>query len=191
MTIVYKDTTKTPTIASNEFEFSPPAGAKEVPSFFGLGPAEARSQLMRRPAPEVSLKTLDGGKFDLASFKGKNIIVLGFCTTWAPPCVQSITTMSELAQEYAGKGVRFYAVDVKEEPSKIKEFIATNKLNVNMVVDPDGDAAAALGVSGVPQTIIIDSDGIVRDVLIGFDDDTKEKLADQFDIILAGKSSTN
>jgi hypothetical protein len=47
--------------------------------------------------------------------------------------------------------------------------------------------AQAYGVMGIPQTVVIDSQGVVRDVLLGFDDDIKEKMADQFDIILAGK----
>jgi len=191
LVVTYKNILANPELATAQFQFSPPPQAKEVKSFFGAAEeaTEKARALMRKPAPEFKLDTVAGGKFDLAAHKGKDIVVIDFWATWCPPCQKSLPLIEEIVKEYAPKGVKLCAVDVKEDPAKIKEYLANQKLNIEVAVDSTGEVAQAYGVMGIPQTLVVDTDGIVRDVHLGFDDDIKEKLADMFDIILLGKSS--
>lgn len=189
--IIYKDTVANPQIAASEFAFNAPAQAKEVKSFFNTaeGAQDNARALVRKPAPAINLDTIDGAKFDLASLRGKNIVVIDFWATWCPPCREGLPLVAAISKEYESKGVKFYAIDVKEEPAKIKEFLKSHNLNVDVLLDKEGTAAQAYGVMGIPQTVVIDPDGVVRDVHLGLDEDIKEKLADQFDIILAGMAA--
>jgi thiol-disulfide isomerase/thioredoxin len=191
LTVTYKNVVANPTLTPTLFAFVPPPQAKEVKSFFDSGDeaGEKAKALMRKPAPEFKLDTVSGGKFDLAEHKGKDIVVIDFWATWCPPCQKSLPLINEIVNEYAPKGVKLCAIDIKEDPAKVKEFLKSEKLNINAVLDSTGEVAQSYGVMGIPQTLVVDPDGVVRDVHLGFDDDIKEKLADMFDIILLGKSS--
>jgi peroxiredoxin len=188
LAITYKNVAANPILGDADFKFTAPAQAKLAKSFFG---SEEEAQdgakaLLRKPAPPIQLDTVDGGKFDLAALKGKNIVVIDFWATWCPPCKESLPLLAEITEEYKKKGIVFCAVNVKEDAVKVKSFLAAQNLKINVALDKNGDVAKAYGVMGIPQTLVIDPDGVIRDVRLGFDEDIKEKMADQFDIIFAG-----
>ncbi|MFA6210905.1 MAG: redoxin domain-containing protein [Candidatus Obscuribacterales bacterium] len=183
-------------IASSEFKFTPPAASKEIKTFFAekleersrSSAAEVEEhELLKKEAPAIELSTLDGGKFDLSSFKGKNVVVLDFWATWCPPCRQALPILAEVTKAYEAKGVKFYAVDLKEEPGKIEAFLRSQGLQINVALDKDGKAAAAYKVEGIPQSVIIGKDGLVKVVHVGFGGDLKTRLASELDSILNEK----
>jgi thiol-disulfide isomerase/thioredoxin len=200
-----------------DFAFAVPSGAKEITSFFPPSkeaeneaekvaekqaekvaekqaeqpaqPAEGSGPqaLVHKPAPQITLDTIGGGTLDLDSFKSKNVVVLDFWATWCPPCRAALPILAEVTKSYEAKGVKFFAVDLKEDPSKIQKFLSAQGLTVNVALDKDGKAAEKYGVSGIPQSVIIGKDGIVRVVHEGFSEDLKTSLAAELDEILAGK----
>jgi thiol-disulfide isomerase/thioredoxin len=197
------DSTKT--IAS-DFVFAPPSGAKEVQTFFTAKEPDKQAQqplqpkateksppthpLINKPAPKLTLDTLGGGKMDLASLKSKNIVVLDFWATWCPPCRAALPILAEVTKSYEEKGVKFFAIDLKEAPSKIQDFLKKQGLTIDVALDKDGQAASKYSVEGIPQSVIIDKDGIVRVVHEGFSSDLKARLTAELDEILAGKTVT-
>ena len=110
LSVTYKDLKSNPEIPASDFVFKAPDNSKEVNAFFGTpetATANARS-LMRKPAPAIKLDTVNGGSFDLASHKGKDIVVLEFGATWCPPCQKTLPMLNEITQEYAAKGVKVF-----------------------------------------------------------------------------------
>ncbi len=183
-----------------DFAFAPPSGAKAVDTFFtakepekkAAQPAAAPSgpqALVNKPAPQLTLDTMSGGKLDLASLKSKNIVVLDFWATWCPPCRAALPILAEVTKSYESKGVKFFAIDLREDPSKVSDFLKKQGLDVNVALDRDGRAAHEYGVEGIPQSVIIGKDGIVRVVHQGFNSNLKTRLAAELDEILAGKES--
>lgn len=184
-------------IADSEFKFAPPSAAKEIKTFFGdkqgtesghAAAAEAEEHpLLKKEAPAIELSTLDGGKFNLADLKGKNVVVLDFWATWCPPCRQALPILAEVTKAYESKGVKFYAIDLREEPGKIEAFLRSQGLSINVALDKDGKVANAYKVEGIPQSVIVGKDGIVKVVHVGFGGDLKTRLAAELDSILNEK----
>jgi len=193
----YKDPTDSAKAVAADFSFKTPAGAKEIDSFFtptkpqaqAPTPAQGPNGLINKPAPQLTLDTIGGGQLDLDSLKSKNIVVLDFWATWCPPCRMALPILAEVTKSYEDRGVKFFAVDLREDQSKVQDFLKAQGLNINVAMDKDGKAAEKYGVEGIPQSVIIGKDGIVRVVHQGFSSSLKTSLAAELDEILAGKET--
>lgn len=179
-------------IAPETFQFVPPAGSEKVASLMDLEESdedtkEEPSPLLDKAAPLVQLKTLKGESFDLTSEIGKHVVILDFWATWCGPCVKALPVLLDIAKSYKDKGVSFYAVDQQEENSVIQAFMKKQKFEMTVLVDKEGEAGQAYDVEGIPQTVIIDKQGVVRVVHIGYNPNMKKIIAAQLDAILAGK----
>lgn len=185
----FKDGTANPTIAAADFKFVPPPGATEIVANAPGGEgSDAPHPLMNKPAPDIKLDTVGGGKFDLASHKSKDVVVLDFWATWCPPCRRSLPILAEVTKKYAGKDVQIYAVNEQEDPQKVQDFLKAQGLSLNVALDRNGDAGSAYKASAIPETVIIGKDGVVHAVHIGFSPDIKEKLSNDIDAALGAKS---
>ncbi|HEY9778383.1 MAG TPA: DUF2092 domain-containing protein [Planktothrix sp.] len=188
LTINYKDLQADPKLAAADFAFTAPADAKKVDSFFkSAQEQEEQHPLTQKPAPALNLDTLAGGKFDLSSFKSKDVVVLDFWATWCPPCRRALPILAEVTKEFKPKGVEFYAVDEMEDPAKIQEYLASQKLDINVALDRKGEGGSAYQVTGIPQTVIVGKDGVVHVVHVGFMPGLKERLTQELDALVQGK----
>jgi peroxiredoxin len=162
-----------------------PAPAADTPS---SEPAEnQRHPLLGKEAPAAKLPLLDGGQFDLASQKGRHVVVLDFWATWCVPCVEALPVLVKVTNQYADKGVKLYAVNQQETENTIRAFLKKHKLAVSVVLDPDSKFSDAYGVDIIPQTVIIDKKGVVQAVHIGYEPGVGKQLSEQLDAVLAGK----
>jgi peroxiredoxin len=175
-----------PKFESDTFTFVPPAGAKEV-KLEEAGGEDAAAQIKGKAAPPVQLSTVSGGTFNLADSKGKEVVVLDFWATWCPPCRRALPILSKVTSAYAAKGVKFVAIDLGEEAAKVQAFLKAQGLNVNVALDHDGAVAKTYGVNGIPQSVIINKDGIVKVVHVGFAPNLEEILPRELDAVLQGK----
>jgi peroxiredoxin len=168
------------------FRFEPPEDAEKVDSFFaGLLDQEPHA-LLGQEAPPLKLKLLDGGQFDLAVHKGRDIVILDFWATWCPPCVRALPGLIEIADEYRERNVVLYAVNQEETPQTIRRFLERRKLSVKVPLDDDGQAGEAYQVEGLPQTVMIGKDGIIHLVHVGAA--SKTELREDLDALLAGRN---
>jgi thiol-disulfide isomerase/thioredoxin len=185
-TIDLKDWTIDQPIPAEQFAFTAPPDAQKVDSmaevFNGDQPA---FKLKGKPAPEVSLDLLGGGKMSLAEHKGKDIVILDFWATWCGPCVEGLPIVSEVAKESAGKNVVFYGVNQQEEPAAIEAFVKEHKLDLKVALDKQGAAGNAFAVNGIPQTVIIGKDGIVKVVDVGIMPNFQERLKRDLEKVIA------
>jgi len=172
----------------DSFKFTPPKGARKVDSFFeGMGEEEP-NPLLGKEAPDFTLELLDGGKMNLKSHKGKNVVILDFWATWCGPCRKALPTVAEVASEYKAKGVVFYAVNLREKPETIRDFLKKQKIKCAVILDKDGSVAELYGVEGIPQTVFIGKDGTVQSVHVGYMPGLKEKYKSEVEALLTGKN---
>jgi len=137
-----------------------------------------------KPAPAAQIQPLEGETLELADLKGK-VVVLDFWATWCKPCRQALPVVSKVTAELAPRGVVFYAVNQMESADKIRSFLAEQKLELPVARDADGTVSRAFRVSGIPHSVIIDREGVVRHVHVGFGPGLDKKLRGELEELLA------
>jgi len=135
-------------------------------------PAEAPAPAKRSakpgigaPAPAIVLNNIISG--DLKALNGweqlrGRAVVLEFWATWCDPCVESIGHLNELVEKFNGKPVAFISV-TQESRSKVEKFLEDREMRGNVAADGD-PAFSAFRVRGIPYTVLIDKEGVVRDI---------------------------
>lgn len=129
------------------------------------------------PAPDFTLRRLDGGELQLSSLRGKAVIV-DFWDTWCPPCRKAMPHLQELSETYSDDLVVVGVAFGREGEAKVRSYIKDNGLTFEMVLfnnDP-GLIRAFGGLQSIPTTFLIDADGIIREKWVGgFGKETYEK----------------
>ena len=139
--------------------------ALTVISMFALGATACAGQDQGAeavPAPDFSVKDLQGNSLNLAAYKGK-VLVINFWATWCPPCRKEIPDFIAAYKELKGQGLEILglSVDEKTAPDLIEW---TRKMGVNYPValaTPEIIMAYEPG-DYIPATIIIDRKGFIR-----------------------------
>ncbi|HEY3298374.1 MAG TPA: TlpA disulfide reductase family protein [Armatimonadota bacterium] len=123
-----------------------------------------------RKAPGFKLQSLSGKYVTLddllkGSPKARNkVVVMDFWATWCPPCREETAVLQKLHEEYASKGVAVVGISVDRGGwNDIRPFVKEHKLTYTVLADPDNKVAGPLyAVRGIPDTYILDNNGVVR-----------------------------
>jgi peroxiredoxin len=119
------------------------------------------------PAPNFTFPGLDGKKVSLADYKGK-VVLLNIWATWCAPCVAEMPSMQKLYQELKHEDFELLAVSVDESGAEaITPFMEKHKLSFPVLLDPRGDIKSLYQVTGIPESFLIDKDGIIVEKVIG------------------------
>ncbi len=126
------------------------------------------------PAPPIVGTTLDGEPFDLASLRGRPVVV----NFWGPscvPCRDEFPLLIDKGAEHAADGLAIVGVLAKDPPEAARAFVAEYGATWPTVEDPDSSIYSTWRVAARPQTYFIDADGVIRGIQIG------EVVADDFE----------
>jgi len=117
-------------------------------------------------APDFVLDLLDGTKISLSELRGQ-VVVLNFWSSWCGPCEVEAPALQEVWEMYEGKGVVFLGVSHKDAEDASRAFVRDFGLTYLNGVDPRGRISRAYGITAVPETFVIDSEGRVAWFYIG------------------------
>jgi cytochrome c biogenesis protein CcmG, thiol:disulfide interchange protein DsbE len=120
--------------------------------------------LVGRVAPAIVGATLDGGQFDLSRRRGSWVFV-NFFQTSCVPCVQEHPELRSYVER--GGAAELVTVVYFDTAANVRDFFARNGGNWPVVLDDEGRISVAYGVAKVPETWIVDPDGIVRERIGG------------------------
>ncbi|MBI2384197.1 MAG: DsbE family thiol:disulfide interchange protein [Gammaproteobacteria bacterium] len=148
-----------------------------------LNPREVPSPLIGQPAPDFRLTTLDGRPFSVQDLRGKPALV-NFWASWCAGCQVEHPLLLRLARE---DGVAIFGMDYKDEPDAARQWLARHgNPYTEIVADPAGTAGLDWGVYGVPETFVLDAQGVIRYKHIG--PVTEEAWRDQIRPLLAERA---
>ena len=131
------------------------------------------------PAPPTvtGFTTFEGEAMDLSAYDG-DVVVLNFWATWCAPCRHEMPTLDALQQAMGGDGLEVVTMAFgRHSPVAMERFWAEAGVEaLPLHRDPEGAMARALGVQGLPHTVILDADGQVVAELIGEADWSSEEM---------------
>lgn len=117
-----------------------------------------RNSDVGKKAPDFALQGAYGGEFHLDSFRGRPVL-LAFWTTSCGICRHELPVLDRLSTEASRRGVDIACVNIGDVEGAREVLRPMHLINL---VDPDGRAARAYGVSGVPKLVLVGADGKIE-----------------------------
>ena len=135
-----------------------PAAAEEPPL-----KGEMRDFVLHKvPKPPVALNftAIDGRELTLADFKGK-VAVVNLWATWCAPCIKEMPSLDRMNARLKDQGLALLAISQDRGGAKVVEpFLEKLGLrSLPVYLDPKGQVQRALGVRGLPTTVVFDGEG--------------------------------
>ena len=134
-------------------------------------------------APEFALPDLQGSEVNLSSFRGK-VVFLNFWATWCEPCREEMPSMEILNRYMKDKEFVMLAVSIDKDTSKIEPFMKELNLTMKVLLDKDSKIFQRYKTTGVPETFIIDKNGIIAEKIVGPRDWTRPENLQLIEIVL-------
>ncbi|MEK7845972.1 MAG: TlpA disulfide reductase family protein [Nitrospinota bacterium] len=120
-------------------------------------------------APDFALPDLQGKMYKLSDYKGK-VVFINFWATWCKPCEEEMASMQVMYEAIRKQYPDFelWAVSIdKGAPDVVKSFVRKYELTFPILHDRNGKIKEIYKTTGVPETFIIDQNGIIAEKVWG------------------------
>jgi thiol-disulfide isomerase/thioredoxin len=118
-------------------------------------------------APDFTVRDFEGKVTRLSDLKGK-VALVNFWATWCPPCREEVPSMMELNRLMAGKPFRMLAISIDQGgKAAVEAFFKLANTSLPAYLDSDGTIGKIYGITGVPETFVIDRKGVIIKKVIG------------------------
>ena len=140
--------------------------------------AWAASRLIGQPAPDFALRSMQGENLRLSEHLGE-VVVINFWATWCGPCRQEMPLLDDLYAKYKLAGMTLLSVNIDESSARAAEMAHTLKVSYPVLFDDRQEVSRAFEVNAMPLTVMIDREGVVRQVFEGFKPGYEKRYAEQ------------
>lgn len=132
---------------------------------FGLARAQEGPIGIGKEVPDFILTTFDGEQHDIQDYRGK-VVLVNFWASWCKPCEQEAAELEQAYKNFKDREVVFLGVDYVDTETQAMEYL--NKFLITYPNGPDlrTKISQAFRIRGVPETFIVDRNGIIVDIKI-------------------------
>lgn len=119
------------------------------------------------PAPDFTLRTMDGPNLRLGEQRGQ-VVMLNFWATWCGPCKQEMPHLNRLYDKYRDAGFVLLGVNVDDDPKNAAAAAKQLGIRFPVLLDQAKAVSRMYDLNAMPTTVVIDRDGRVRHVHQGY-----------------------
>ena len=118
------------------------------------------------PAPDFSLTDRQGKIWTLSKLKGQ-VVFINFWATWCPPCLKELPSMQKLYTTLPKDSFKMLAI-LNKDKTTLADFVANQKgITIPILDDAQNVVGSKYFLIGLPETFIVDKQGIIREKVIG------------------------
>lgn len=147
----------------------------------GMGPVQEMGNIeVGQPAPHFTLRDLSGHTVTLKSCLGQTVVLLDFWATWCGPCRMAMPGLQELAHKFQDRGLEILSVNLGDPANRVRQFMDFRNYTFHVLLDQNGKVGNKYGVQALPTLVLVDKQGIVRWIRVGYsanDKDLKQLIA--------------
>ncbi|HSG50050.1 MAG TPA: TlpA disulfide reductase family protein [Longimicrobiales bacterium] len=139
------------------------------------------------PLPEMTAVDLQGREVRLADYEGRAVL-LNLWATWCPPCRAEMPYLQELQDRFGDQGLSVVGISVDDSGARrqLDQFLAESGVEYDILLDPDMDSMDLLGVLGLPATLLVDAEGVVKLFRTGPISEEDQRFVDAVRALLPG-----
>jgi cytochrome c biogenesis protein CcmG, thiol:disulfide interchange protein DsbE len=127
---------------------------------------ESSAPVIGTPAIAFDLKSIDGNPVGLARFRGQPLMI-NFFASWCDPCREEMPLINELAGKADKDGYAVLGIAVEDTRAALMQYAQEANLIFPIALDLNSTVKRAYRIFGPPATFFIDSQGTIRDIVIG------------------------
>jgi peroxiredoxin len=129
----------------------------------GQGPIIAK---VGKAAPDFTLIDRKGKTWTLSELKGQ-VVLINFWATWCPPCREEMPSMQKLYSILPNDTFKMLAILNKDDPALADIVVEKLGLTIPVLDDQINGVGPKYGLTGLPETFIVDKQGVVREKFFG------------------------
>jgi peroxiredoxin len=118
------------------------------------------------PAPNFEYPDSNGKIWKLSDLRGK-VVFINFWATWCLTCESEMPSKEALKEKMKDRPFQMFGMLFRDDPANLPEYYRTHTVTLPTLISPNNEAAKKYGITGVPETFIIDKEGIIREKLVG------------------------
>lgn len=138
----------------------------------------AATGLVGAEAPDFVLKSVSGENYRLSEYRG-DVVIVSFWATWCGDCRAQLTELAEWHGTYQGAGLRLLAVSLDRNFGDARDTASALGLEYPVLHDAELEVGKRYDVGSMPVSVLVDRDGVVRDVVEGYRRSNAQELLER------------
>lgn len=136
-------------------------------------------------SPECTLQNIEATQVQISELNQDKVLYVDFWASWCPPCAKSFPFMNQLQARYSAQGLKIIALNLDQKRSDADDFLQRMPAHFEVLFDADGQCAQSFDVQAMPSSYIIDHNGVIRHVHLGFRSGEADEIEQAIQELLA------
>ena len=133
-------------------------------------------------APDFRLDALGDGRVSLRDQRGQ-VVLLDFWASWCVPCRMVTAALDSFAQKHQDAKLVVLSINQGETRERIEKVTRKREQGPKILLDPDAKVGDLYGVSAIPTLVLVDRQGKIAWISVGYSPDLEARLADRVDAL--------